>query len=125
VEVSALHHRGWTISAMARHLGRSRNTIRAYLRGERRPGERRGSTPDPLAPYLAYVTEPLREDPHVWATALGRGAPARAAYSRRHRSGRLVGAASNWGTSCYQLPAVAVAWAAPVPSARPGQTGVR
>jgi len=70
VEVSALHHRGWTISAMARHLGRSRNTIRAYLRGERRPGERRRSVPDPLAPYLAYVTERLREDPHVWATAL-------------------------------------------------------
>jgi hypothetical protein len=70
VEVSALHHRGWTISVMARHLGRSRNTIRAYLRGERRPGERRPSTPDPLAPYLTYVTERLREDPHVWATAL-------------------------------------------------------
>ena len=34
VEVSALHHRGWTISAIARHLGRSRNTIRAYVRGE-------------------------------------------------------------------------------------------
>jgi hypothetical protein len=38
---------------MARHLGRSRRT-----------------TPDPLAPYLAYVTERLREDPHVRATAL-------------------------------------------------------
>jgi len=70
VEVSALHHRGWTISAIARHLGRSRNTIRAYVRGDRQPGERRRSAPDPLAAYLAYVTERLREDPHVWATAL-------------------------------------------------------
>ena len=70
VEISALHHRGWTISAIARHLGRSRTTIRAYVRGERRPGERRRSVPDPLAPYLAYVSERLREDPHVWATAL-------------------------------------------------------
>jgi transposase len=70
VEVSALHHRGWTISAIARHLGRSRTTIRAYVRGERQPGERRRSVPDPLAPYLAYVSERLREDPHVWATAL-------------------------------------------------------
>ena len=70
VEVTALHHRGWTISAIARHLGRSRTTIRAYVRGDRQPGERRRSAPDPLAPYLAYVTERLREDPHVWATAL-------------------------------------------------------
>jgi transposase len=70
VEVSALHHRGWTISAIARHLGRSRTTIRAYVRGQRQPGERRRSVPDPLAPYLAYVSERLGEDPHVWATAL-------------------------------------------------------
>jgi hypothetical protein len=39
----------WTISAMARHLGLSRNTVRAYVRGERRPGERRRPAPDPLA----------------------------------------------------------------------------
>lgn len=29
-----------------------------------------GDRPDPLAPYLAYVSERLGEDPHVWATAL-------------------------------------------------------
>ena len=61
VEVSALHQRGWSISAIARHLGRSRTTVRAYVRGERRPGERRRSAPDLLAPYLAYGTERLRE----------------------------------------------------------------
>ena len=38
VEVSALHRRGWSISAIARHLGRDRKTVRAYLRGERAPG---------------------------------------------------------------------------------------
>ena len=29
--------RGWSISAIARHLGRDRKTIRAYLTGERSP----------------------------------------------------------------------------------------
>ena len=31
VEVHALRRRGWSISAIARHLGRDRKTIRAYL----------------------------------------------------------------------------------------------
>lgn len=35
VEVHALHKRGWTISAIARHTGRDRNTIRSYLNGPR------------------------------------------------------------------------------------------
>ena len=34
VEVSALHHRGWTISAIARHLGRSRNTRSVAVQSE-------------------------------------------------------------------------------------------
>jgi predicted transcriptional regulator len=34
VDAHALHRQGWTISAIARHLGRDRKTIRAYLRGE-------------------------------------------------------------------------------------------
>ena len=40
VEVHALRRRGWSISAIARHLGRDRKTVRAYLSGERMPGER-------------------------------------------------------------------------------------
>ena len=35
---SALHARGWSISAIARHLERDRKTMRAYVRGERTPG---------------------------------------------------------------------------------------
>src|SRR3954452_15500982 len=35
VDAHALHRRGWTISAIARHLGHDRKTIRAYLNGER------------------------------------------------------------------------------------------
>ncbi len=51
VEVHALHQRGWSISAIARHLERDRKTIRAYVRGEREPGVRRRSTPDAIEPF--------------------------------------------------------------------------
>jgi len=70
VEVHALIGRGWTISAIARHLGRSRNTIRAYVRGERQPGRRLRSRPDAFEPFVAYVRQRLADDPHVWASAL-------------------------------------------------------
>jgi len=70
VEIHALIHRGWTISAIARHLGRSRNTVRAYARGERQPGERLRSTPDAFEQFVPYVRQRLADDPHVWATAL-------------------------------------------------------
>ena len=56
VEASALSRRGWSISAIARHLDRDRKTVRAYLAGEREPGVRRPAAPDPLAPFAAYVT---------------------------------------------------------------------
>jgi hypothetical protein len=42
---------GWTIAAIARHLGRDPKTIRAYLDGDRAPGQRRSSRPDPFAPF--------------------------------------------------------------------------
>ena len=38
VEVHALRKRGWTISAIARHTGRDRKTVRNYLTGERQAG---------------------------------------------------------------------------------------
>ncbi|WP_155947647.1 helix-turn-helix domain-containing protein, partial [Mycobacterium sp. MAC_011194_8550] len=34
VEVHALRKRGWTISAIARHTGFDRKTVRRYLTGE-------------------------------------------------------------------------------------------
>lgn len=37
VAAQALRRRGWSISAIARHLGYDRKTIRAYLSGERPP----------------------------------------------------------------------------------------
>ncbi len=70
VEISALRARGWTISQIARHTGRDRKTIRAYLAGERSPGVRRRHRPDPFEPFLDYVTARLAEDPHLWAQTL-------------------------------------------------------
>jgi transposase len=51
VEAQALKKRGWSTAAIARHLGRDRKTIRAYLNGEREPGVRRSSQPGALEPY--------------------------------------------------------------------------
>ena len=70
VEADALHKRGWSISAIARHLDRDRKTIRAYINGDRTPGQRRDDRPDPLAPFAAYVAARFVDDPHVWASAL-------------------------------------------------------
>lgn len=70
VEVHALRQRGWSISAIARHLNRDPKTVRAYLNGERRPGQRARSRPDPMAPFAGYVSARFVDDPHLWATAL-------------------------------------------------------
>jgi predicted transcriptional regulator len=48
VEAHALHERGWTISAIARHLDRDRKTVRSYLDGTRTAGVRARSDPDRL-----------------------------------------------------------------------------
>jgi transposase len=70
VEIHALRKRGWSYSAIARHAGLSRNTVKAYLREGRRPGERRRTVEDRFEPYQRYVAQRLRDDPHVWASAL-------------------------------------------------------
>jgi transposase len=70
VEVQALACRGWSVSAIARHLGRDRKTVRAYVRGERQPGIRASAAPDPLAPFAGYLAARFADDPHIWATAL-------------------------------------------------------
>ena len=69
VDIHALHRQGWTISAIARHTGRDRKTVRAYLTGKRTPGVR-ARTEDPFGPFLDYVTARLVEDPHLWALTL-------------------------------------------------------
>jgi transposase len=71
VEAHALKKRGWSISAIARHLDRDRKTVRAYLNDEREPGVRaRPDVPDPLAPYEKYVIARFTDDHHVWGTVL-------------------------------------------------------
>ena len=70
MEADALFKRGWTVSAIARHLERDRKTVRSYLTGERTPGVRRPAVPDALADYRAYVAARFADDPHLWASAL-------------------------------------------------------
>jgi transposase len=70
VDIHALRKRGWSISAIARHVGKDRRTVRAYLDGKRQVGVRAPAGDDPFARYLTYCTARLKEDPHLWATAL-------------------------------------------------------
>jgi transposase len=70
VEAHALRQRGWSVSAIARHMGRNRRTVRAYLSGERQPGKRRPAGSDGFAVVEEYCRIRLRQDPHLQATAL-------------------------------------------------------
>jgi transposase len=68
VEVVALRRRGWSVSAIARHTGRDRKTVRAWLAvGEKRRRPRAASA---LEPYRAYIERRLGDDPHLDATVL-------------------------------------------------------
>jgi transposase len=70
VDIHAMQRRGWTVSAIARHTGHDRKTVRAYMNGQRQPGARRQARPDAFADYLDYVGIRLRDDPHLWASVL-------------------------------------------------------
>ncbi|MCC9312539.1 IS21 family transposase, partial [Kitasatospora sp. RB6PN24] len=69
MDAHALRRQGWSISAIARHLGRDRKTIRAYLKGERVPEHRR-QAPDAFVQFLDYCRQRLADDPHLWASTL-------------------------------------------------------
>jgi len=70
VEAHALRQRGWTVSAIARHLDKDRKTIRAYLSGQRVPGQRKPAGVDRFEPYAEYCRIRFADDPHLWATTL-------------------------------------------------------
>ncbi|MGV2384803.1 MAG UNVERIFIED_CONTAM: helix-turn-helix domain-containing protein [Thermobifida fusca] len=70
VEIHSLKKRGWSISAIARHTGRDRKTVRAYLAGKQEVGVRQSAGLDPFDRFEPYVVQRLSDDHHVWATAL-------------------------------------------------------
>jgi transposase len=70
VEIHALRKQGWSIAKIARHTGRDRKTIRAYLDGVRQPGVRAVTESDPFDRIEPYVTQRLADDHGVWGTTL-------------------------------------------------------
>jgi transposase len=70
VEAHALKERGWSVSAIARHLERDRKTVRSYLNGDRQPGVRVTVVDDPLVDFEVYIRARFADDPHLWATSL-------------------------------------------------------
>jgi len=66
-----LSDQGWTVSAIARHLGHDRKTIRIYLNGRREPGQPRRQA-DSFTRFAGYAARRLREDPHLRAAGLHR-----------------------------------------------------
>lgn len=70
VEAHALRRGGWSISAIARHVGVDRKTVRAYLNGDRVPGQRTRSEPWLIEPFVDYCRVRLADDPHLWTSTL-------------------------------------------------------
>lgn len=71
VEATALRKRGWSISAIARHLGRDRKTVRRHLNNEHEAGER--VRPDDwFAAFVPYIEARFEDDKHLWSTVLYR-----------------------------------------------------
>lgn len=68
-EARELRRVGWSISAIARHLGRDRKTLRAYLGGRRVAGVR-SPAHDVTQRFLPYCRQRLADEPHLAATAL-------------------------------------------------------
>jgi transposase len=69
MEIAALRGRGWSVSAIARHTGRDRKTIKACLEGR---AKQRGRVPSVLEPYRPYLEARFVDDPHVLGSVLFR-----------------------------------------------------
>jgi transposase len=68
VEIHALAARGWNQSAISRHTGRDRKTVRKYLvAGDEVVRERAASC---LEPWRAYIAARFVDDPHLPAVSL-------------------------------------------------------
>ncbi len=72
MEIHALQAQGWSISAISRHGGLDRKTVRAYLSGEREPGKHNASglRSSNLDAFVLYLNERFRSDPQIWSTVL-------------------------------------------------------
>jgi transposase len=69
VEIHALWARGWSVSAISRHTGRDRKTVRSYLAATKVPRVPAASC---LEPYRAYIEARFEDDLHLEATVLHR-----------------------------------------------------
>ncbi len=69
VEIHALARRGWSVSAIARHTGRDRKTVRKYLAG---PAAQHEPSPSCLEPFREYLIARFVDDAHVDGTVLYR-----------------------------------------------------
>jgi hypothetical protein len=123
IQAKQLHERGWSTTAIARHLGHTPTTIRTYLRGQRSPG-RPHATTDAFAPLAAYTARRLRQDPHLPATSLHRElatlgyAGSYPALTRNLRDRNLIPACA----ACRQPPAPApTRRLSPLPRLQPRQ----
>ena len=69
VEIHALAARGWNQSAISRHTGRDRKTVRKYLTaGVEGPARVRAASC--LEPWRAYIAARFVDDPHLPAVSL-------------------------------------------------------
>jgi transposase len=68
VEIHALHARGWNQSAISRHTGRDRKTVRKYLAAGEGPVRERAASC--LEPWRAYIAARFVDDPHLPAVTL-------------------------------------------------------
>src|SRR4051812_42376091 len=69
VEIHALARRGWSVSAIARHTGGARKTVRKSLAG---PAAPRQPPPSGLQPFRDYLVARFADDAHVDGTVLYR-----------------------------------------------------
>ncbi|HEY1715265.1 MAG TPA: hypothetical protein VGG07_20345 [Solirubrobacteraceae bacterium] len=68
VEIHALAARGWSLSAISRHTGRDRKTIRKYLTAGTGPVRERAVSC--LEPWRGYIAARFSDDPHLPAVNL-------------------------------------------------------
>ncbi len=69
VEIHALHARGWSVSAISRHIGRDRKTVAKYVKAGP-DGVRRPAAVSCLELFRGYIEARFVDDPHLPAVTL-------------------------------------------------------